>query len=372
MSMNLYVHHRNGFPNLNGKLARKETVTVAYLGGSVTEGEGASEPDKTSWRALTDNYLKERFKGIHIVSINAGVGGTDSTFGAHRLQEHVLSKGDVDLLFVEFSINDGGDREESICGMEGIVRKCRRFSPRTDICFIYTGNDRNLTEDQPFHIRVHEEVAAYYGIPSVNFAAPIRDRIKAGMLAWEQLAPDRTHPNDAGYALYGNLLREYLETALLSEEGESGISDDGMLPPPLLERNYENAALMDFYAAIEPEGFIICEKAPDPLINWRYPSEHLYTETSGSFFSFTVSGRGAGLLLLCGPDSGIFEYSLDGTAFIPVNLFDEWCLKFYRPVIAIFPFPEERKNLRVTIRNTGGKDERSRGTSLRILALLSH
>ncbi|MDI4646439.1 hypothetical protein [Cohnella hashimotonis] len=54
-------------------------------------------------------YLADR------VSIfNAGVGGTDSSFGAARLREHVGSLGPIDLLFVEFAVNDGEDRAESL------------------------------------------------------------------------------------------------------------------------------------------------------------------------------------------------------------------------------------------------------------------
>ncbi|MFC4809781.1 SGNH/GDSL hydrolase family protein [Paenibacillus sp. GCM10023250] len=218
---------REGLPRFAAKLLRGRPAAVAYLGGSITEGAGASVTDETSWRALNGRFLRERFGDTAWTFINAGVGGTTSTFGAHRLRAHVLDRGPVDLLFVEFSVNDGDDRDESIRGMEGIVRQCRRLSPETELVFVYTAADKNLTDGVPFNIAIHEEVAAHYGIPSVSFAGGVRDRIRAGETAWEELAPDRVHPNDEGHALYASYANAFLERAVTAaaeaaEAGERG------------------------------------------------------------------------------------------------------------------------------------------------------
>ncbi|TFE26640.1 SGNH/GDSL hydrolase family protein [Cohnella luojiensis] len=363
---------RGGLPRLKNKLNGQDRIVVAFLGGSITEGAGASDPDATSWRALIGQYLRERYSQERVTFINAGVGGTTSTFGAHRLREHVLSHGEIDLLFVEFSVNDGEDREESIRGMEGIVRQCRSESPRTDIVFVYTAADKNLVEGVPFNIAVHEEVAARYDIPSVNFASRIRLLAESGQTRWEELANDRVHPNDAGYAIYASYMREFLELAL-GETSERNIGEDaGDLPSPLVEGNYEFASMKDLQFADVLDGFSVKGDAPGPLMNWRYRIVHLHAEEPGASLSFSVSGRGAGILLLHGPDSGIFEYSLDGVEYHEVNLFDEWCLMAYRPIIAMFPNLPERENARITIRHTARKDIRSKGTDIRILRFLNY
>ncbi|WP_054025240.1 SGNH/GDSL hydrolase family protein [Bacillus sp. FJAT-28004] len=367
-----YMSLRGGLPNLNQKLFRNEPIAVAFLGGSITEGYGASDPNKTSWRAITESYLRERFSEEKVTCINAGVGGTNSTFGAHRMREHVLLNGEIDLLFVEFSVNDGEDREESIRGMEGIVRQCRRLSPQADICFLYTAAEKNLSSGMPFNIAVHEEVATHYHIPSVNFAANIYNLIEAGQTRWEELAPDLVHPNDAGYALYAQYVQTFLETALARESSSAYKPGIPALPSPKDERNYEYAAMLDSRQAVQQDGFILKEAQPEPLINWRYHSEHLFTEIKEASLSFTVNGRSAGLLLLCGPDTGIFEYSLNGLIFNQVQLFDDWCLGAFRPVIAMFPLQPDNHNMRITVRNTGLKDERSTGTSVRVLKVLSN
>jgi acyl-CoA thioesterase-1 len=374
------VNHRGWLPHMKEKLLRNEPIVVAFIGGSITEGAGASDAATTSWRALTESYLKQQFSSEKVMCINAGVGGTTSTFGAHRLHSHVLSQGDIDLLFVEFSVNDGDDREESIRGMEGIVRQCRRHSPRTDICLIYTAADKNLTDHMPFNIAVHEEVASYYDIPSVNFAARVYKLIQSKQVTWDALASDRVHPNDEGHALYAEFVREYLDERLGDRVDSDGDKDpvriNGQevvsLPHPLNLNNYEYAAMLEADLVGRLEGFEWRELSSEPLMNWRYDTSHLYTDTRDASLSFTVHGQGAGVLLLCGPDSGIFEYAIDGEMFHPMSLFDDWCLKAYRPIIALFPIHAERESRRITIRHTGKKDERSTGTSLRILKLFSN
>ncbi|MEI2397830.1 SGNH/GDSL hydrolase family protein [Paenibacillus phytohabitans] len=388
------IEPRRGLPGMRSKLAGAAPLTAAFLGGSITEGAGASDAEATSWRALTGAYLQRLYAGHPVNCINAGVGGTTSTFGAHRLQEHVLRHGEIDLLFVEFSVNDGEDRGESIRGMEGIVRQCRRLSPETELIFVYTAADKNLTGYKPFNIAVHEEVADHYGIPSIDCAAKVYTMIHTGELNWKRFAPDGYHPLDAGHALYAGLVQEYLQQAIvpcgvqpgwLEEAGpEAGVPGEeaeaqetvqlikeAALPAPLDSRNYEYGGLLDYSAAAYSAGFHTQELQPgEPLMNWRFSTEHTHTDDPQAEFSFTVTGQGAGVVLLYGPDSGIVEYSLNDGPYAEVNLFDDWCLNAYRPILALFPIQAERGILQITVRNTGHKDSRSTGTGLRVLKLL--
>ena len=371
------VQLRGGLPLFKERLDRGLPITVAYLGGSITEGAGASDADTSSWRALTDRWLKQSFPGSVPTGINAGVGGTTSTFGAHRLQEHVLSQGEINLLMIEFSVNDGEDRMESIRGMEGIVRQCRRLSPRTELLFVYTAADKNLMEPMPFNISVHEEIASYYGIPSVHIAGEVYRRIQAGELVWRELAPDGVHPNDEGHALYAHHVQSFLQQVILSVNSREGLAARDLLlpidpPPPLDPLCGEFASMSSFRSDGPLQGFTIRRLEREPLMNWRFDTEHGYAEGSGSeTFSFVTEGRRAGVVLLHGPDSGIFEYSYDGETFCEVDLFDDWCLGAYRPVLAMFPYQQERGPLHVTIRCTGRRNVQSKGTTIRILKLLS-
>ncbi|GGA30379.1 SGNH/GDSL hydrolase family protein [Paenibacillus physcomitrellae] len=398
---------RGGLPYTQNKIRLKRPVRIAFLGGSITEGAGASQAEDTSWRALTGQYLSERLGGEMVSCVNAGVGGTNSVFGAHRLYEHVLSQRPIDLLFVEFSVNDGNDQleqAESIRGMEGIVRQMKRLSPQTDLCFVYTASERNLSSEMPKYIAVHEHVAEHYHLSSVNFARKVYDLLQEEDTEWTDLAPDTYHPNDAGHALYAEYMKEYLDRALFGESTIGDVKEEEAVPEPIEESNYEyagtrsvsnweegrghlparreeggrNASTSDVLVLPIPRIRLISRtgwkrsklEANEPLMNWRYDTEHLFTEQEDADLTFEAWGQSAGVTMLYGPDSGIFEFSINGGTFVEVNLFDEWCPLAYRPVSVLFPIQTERGPMTITLRNTGRRDQRSRGTRLMILRLL--
>ena len=115
-----------------------EVVKIGFFGGSITATEG--------WRPKTISWLKEKYKIDSILEYNAAIGGTNPKFGVFRIDRHLLTHHDFDLVFVEFAVNDGDgvspDIEKS---MEGIVRKIWKNNPYTDICFVYTISSKFIT-----------------------------------------------------------------------------------------------------------------------------------------------------------------------------------------------------------------------------------
>ena len=106
--------------------------TVAFLGGSITEMKG--------WRDMICEDLKQRFPYTKFTFVAAGIPSTGSTPGAFRLTDDVLSKGKVDLLFVEAAVNDdtnGFSAIEQVRGMEGIVRHALVSNPSMDIMMLH-------------------------------------------------------------------------------------------------------------------------------------------------------------------------------------------------------------------------------------------
>ena len=72
--------------------------------------------------------------------VEAGIGSTGTTPGSFRLQHDILSKGKVDLLFVEAAVNDdtnGFSALEQIRGMEGEVRHALESNPEMDIVMLH-------------------------------------------------------------------------------------------------------------------------------------------------------------------------------------------------------------------------------------------
>lgn len=104
-----------------------ETITLATIGGSITEGAGATHyMDCYAWQVW------KGFKGLcgtgsRVNFVNAGVGGTPSTFGLMRYDRDVVSRvkdtdGLPDVVIVEYAVNDGGEPTNHGC-YESMVRR---------------------------------------------------------------------------------------------------------------------------------------------------------------------------------------------------------------------------------------------------------
>ena len=89
-----------------------EPVTIACIGGSITQGSISSGPldseikTRACYADIFFAWWKETFPSTEVTVINAGIGGTDSYLGVHRVQEDVLDY-HPDLVLVEYSVNDG-------------------------------------------------------------------------------------------------------------------------------------------------------------------------------------------------------------------------------------------------------------------------
>lgn len=172
------VHARMGVGNFIAKLEAGKPVTVAYLGGSITEMSG--------WRNMTTDWLRKTYPAAEVEEVHAAIGGTGSGLGVFRLGHDALLK-NPDLLFVEFATNDSSESAESIWrNFDGIVQQTWRNNPKTDIVFVYTITTRMMNEygsgKMNHAASAMERLADYYGIPSVCFGPRVAEEVKAGRL----------------------------------------------------------------------------------------------------------------------------------------------------------------------------------------------
>ena len=147
----------------------KEAVIV-YLGGSITEGQGV-EDKRLCWQGLVQSELERTYPECRFSAFNAGIGGTDSRFGAFRMEKDVLCRR-PDLLFIEFAVNDYTRPSQEIReSLEGILSKLWKAAPRCDVVFVLTATGKMMGENPdclPESVAVHMEVAGQYRIPWVN------------------------------------------------------------------------------------------------------------------------------------------------------------------------------------------------------------
>ena len=178
-------------------------INIVFLGGSITEGAGASSKEN-----CYANRVGEWFKSIYgnkmtVNYHNKGVGGTDSQYGLLRLTRDVISL-KPDVVFIEFAVNDGGNDFRRY--MESIVRSLAVAS-NPYIIFLYTTNADYTTVTS-----YHENVANHYGIPQISLKEALKDELCGNNAKEEGYLVDSVHPTDKGYDVYFRKIISCLET----------------------------------------------------------------------------------------------------------------------------------------------------------------
>jgi hypothetical protein len=301
---------RGGLANTASHLSRpgKDSFTVAFFGGSITEAANG-------WRDGTVQWLQQQ-GSRPVRSINAAIGGTGSSLGVYRLWKDVLQHR-PQLLFVEFAVNDGKDKRESILeSMEGIVRQTWRSLPETDICFIYTISSAMAEQyggdSIPTPVKAMEDLARHYNIPSINLAPRILNLVGSGRLFFAGKKPmsgdslffsrDGVHPYpETGYRLYNETVQ-----AALPRLFKGGEKQGHVLPRPFFSDAMAKATLVP----ARPEhisGTKHLNTFGRDSITSRFPRSfstaiHLTDLSQRVMFDFT--GTKIGFFDIIGPSSG--------------------------------------------------------------------
>lgn len=225
-------------------------LTIAFFGGSITQGCAASVHEKTySYRVF--EWWKRTFPKAEFRYVNAGIGGTTSHFGAARIVPDLLMY-QPDLAVIDFSVNDGADDffQETY---EGILRRILEWKSKPAVLvlnhvFYDTGENAQ---------QYHNAAADWYHVPHVSMRDTLYRKVEAGEYAMEELTGDALHPNDRGHELVAEeiiaFFRKVWEETQAREGGvqkaaqEAGLQEtdpqkgDSPLPSPMTENAYEFA-----------------------------------------------------------------------------------------------------------------------------------
>ena len=363
------VQERGGLPHVLAKLNAGKPVTVVYFGGSITAGAGASKAEQTSYRALLSSWLTTTFPKSAVTDVNAAMGGTGSDLGAFRAGRDVLAH-HPDLVFVEFAVNDGGSPEPMIDrAVEGIVRQVRRADPATDICFVYTFVAAQRAEvirtGLTRAVRRDEIVAAHYDIPSVNMALPAARQLEAGTLTDAQFFKDGTHPTDAGYRIYADAVIAFLET---QRARKAGVLSPHPLPPPLRPDSLEHARMIS-PAQMVPLGAGWATDTHNPTGSFPFL---LVSDTPGTTQTVAFAGPILAMFYVLGPDTGAFDYQIDGGAWQILDPFDSFAKGYARSHYRLLADGLADTDHILTLRIRAEHNADSRGNWTRIGYLLTN
>ena len=219
------IAYRAPLANTLYRLEKDKELRVAYFGGSVTVGYGASDTEKYSWRARTTAWLKEAFPDADITEINAAIGATGSYLGSFRTERDIVSQ-KPDLLFVEFAINDvynGETIKSAELHYESIVRQVRKALPFCDIVAVFTTDSgRTASGGDYMQQKGHDAIAKLYDIPSVNIGRALtRSKNLSGAVndEWKKYFTDIVNMTLEGYGEYASVIKEFLRNELLFSSG---------------------------------------------------------------------------------------------------------------------------------------------------------
>ena len=199
--MNMGNNHR--IKKALDKARNGEKTTLAFIGGSITQGAGAVPIN-------TECYARKIYEGFcdmtgckydtNVSYIKAGVGGTPSELGMLRYDKDILKEGSPDVVVVEFAVNDEGDETKGEC-FDSLVRKIYEGSshPAVLILFSVFADDYNLQDRLKC-------VGEAYDLPMVSIKNAVTDQfyLKFGsgrVVSKNQYFYDRYHPSNLGHRI---------------------------------------------------------------------------------------------------------------------------------------------------------------------------
>lgn len=179
-----------------------EEITVATIGGSITEGYSSSTFGNC-YATIFYSWWESCFPDTKVNYINAGIGGTPSYLGVHRVKQDVLDH-NPDVVIVEFSVNDGADNFYKK-SYDNLVRKIMLSENEPAVMLVFT------TQEDGTNAQDNDALIGFkYRLPMISYGNAVLPSIENGEFTWADISPDNVHPNDRGHAIIGELLYTYL------------------------------------------------------------------------------------------------------------------------------------------------------------------
>jgi len=361
------IYLRSGLKNSQHVFEKTRKGRVAFLGGSITEAAG--------WRLHASDSLKKRFPDTGFEFIYAGIGSTDSTYGAYRLHRDVLFKGKVDLLFIESAVNElhnGRTREDIAKAVEGIILQARRHNPHVDIIAQYL-YDMPYAESyaegrMPWQIATLDRIALQHSINAIDQARQVTTWFESGEISRQIFGG--CHPKPSGHQAYARMIDRLFDRAWAGPVA-------GQLSPHKTGRRYDTYSYDQ--AGLYPLSFAQIKSGWKLKKNWQGSGkgsvrkhdrglDYLEALEPGAELSVTFTGTAIGIPMVAGPDVGIIEWQVDGGEWKALDQFTKWSRNLHIPWIYMLEKKLPVGKHTLTLRTTDRKNQNSIGYACRFSA----
>ncbi|MCL4206169.1 MAG: SGNH/GDSL hydrolase family protein [Pirellulaceae bacterium] len=309
---------RGGIPN-SQYFFQANTVGNQYLffiGNSVLAGSGLKDANLRYSAQMVRGFKKHFPDATIIETRHTQPGG--SWFGLFRCSRGQAVFGEViasgHLAILDFAADDRGvDIEQVKTSLEGLVRQIVLYRATHSQILVFTLTPEMLDAyragQTPEYIRVGEQIAEHYGIPSLNLARYAADKILAGDISFEAFSTDGINPTDAGAKIYAEAVAEFVD-ALMTAYPIPDKPQRRTLPPPLFAETDDNGRIVAYEnPPVQRSG------------NWKPgqaspigPFRHLLvSDEVGATLTLKFTGSEIGIIDVADADSADYEYTIDGT-----------------------------------------------------------
>jgi len=300
---------------------KKGSVTLGFIGGSVTAGDENVGGKESNWFEFIRLWFKKSYPEVKLTIVNAAIGGTPSLSGLMRAKNELIDT-KCDLVFVEYAINDCSE-EDNFRSREGLIRKL--LEQKRDLLFVYVFNKEMydfITNDKlPVVVAQFEEIAKRYNISSVWSGLYVFNALKRGELSWESWLPNSgggVHPEYYGSLYYSKPVIEFLEQEIKSNR-INAISCGDKLPKAINDNNFQNIIEIPMDEWETDSTWTKMRELKFPWYKWVMSSF-----ADGAELSFKFTGTMLAANFNFGTRSAKIKFSIDGGEWILTDNLRAW------------------------------------------------
>jgi lysophospholipase L1-like esterase len=328
---------RGGIPNsqyfFNANIVGNQYLF--FIGNSVLEGRGLKDPG-LRYSALMTKGFKKYFPETNMPETRQMQPG-GSWFAQYRCSGGQPVFGEVifsgHLAILDFAADDRQVAIEQVkCTMEAIIRQIVLFRNTHSRILVYTLTPEMLQSYRegktPEYIRICEQLADHYNIPSLNLAEYAAARIIAGEISETAFSADGIHPTDAGAGIYADAVAQFVD-ALMTACPVPDNPAPVVLPGCLFPGTNDQGRIVAYENPVVALSGSWKSGQKSPILPFRHL---LVSDKPGDTLTLKFKGSEIGIIDVVDKDSADFEYSIDGAPFQKFDSPKEVSVPTMRPV----------------------------------------
>jgi lysophospholipase L1-like esterase len=315
-----YYQIRGGIPNSQYcfKNDRVGNQYLFFIGNTLLAGTGLKDQNL--------RYSAQMVKGFKKHFPQAGMNETrhmqpgGSWFGLYRCSRGQPVFGEVicsgHLAILDFAADDRQAEIEQVkTSLEGLIRQITLYRATHSRILVYTLTPEMLhaykAGQTPEYIKVCEQIAEHYGVPSLNLAKYAADKIIAGAISFEAFSADGINPTDAGAKVYAEAVAAFTD-ALMTAYPVPEKTKAVVLPPPLFPQTDDNGRIIAYEDPQVKQSGTWKPGQASPVGPFRHL---LVSDQVGATLTLTFKGSEIGIIDVVDKDSAAVDFAVDGKAF---------------------------------------------------------